>query len=75
MNWLESQLRETSRYDRAQLPAVAQALEGVSRRKVVDVCVAVSTGRAASLGGYEVHAWRVDEAGNAQQRMRVEDVA
>lgn len=58
----------------AFLPSL-DALEGVSRAKVVEVCVEVLTGRAETLASRELHPLRGSEAGDAEQRVRTEDGA
>lgn len=58
----------------AFLPSL-DALAGVSRAKVVAVCVEVLTGRAETLTSREVHPLRCSEAGDAGDRMRAEDGA
>ena len=51
-----------------------EALAGIARAKVVEVCAEVLCGRAATQVGREVHPLRTAEAGDAPQRLR-EDAA
>jgi hypothetical protein len=51
------------------LPSL-EAVAGIPRSKIVEVCVAVLTGRAADLASRELHALRTDEGGDSPQRER-----
>lgn len=53
--------------------ASVEALAGIDRTKVVEVCVDVVTGRASRVR--EVHALRVDSGGDSPQRTRANDGA
>lgn len=56
------------------LPSLAR-LEGITRSKVIEVCVDVLTGRAEAMTSRELHALRVTEAGSTEQRVREDDGA
>lgn len=58
----------------ASLPSL-DALEGVSRAKVDEVCVEIQTSAAETLASRELHILRWSEAGHAEQRVRTEDGA
>ena len=47
-----------------------EALEGITRAKVVEVCAEVLCGRAATQAGREVHPLRSSDSGEAPQRLR-----
>lgn len=46
------------------------ATQGVSRERVLDVCAHVACGRAAEIGGLELHPLRASEGGGASQLER-----
>lgn len=48
---------------------------GFDRRKLVEVCVHVATGRASVMDGRQVHPLRRGRAGNSEQRVRRHDNA
>lgn len=52
-----------------------EALEGIERSKVVEVCVDVITGRAMTMPSREHHALRTGEGGDDRQRRRFSDGA
>jgi hypothetical protein len=53
----------------AFLPSV-EALQGIDRCKIVEVCVVVVTHRAAVIPSRDLHPLRVSEAGGSPQRVR-----
>lgn len=44
-----------------------ETIQGVSRDRVIDVCAHVACGRAAEIGGLELHPLRTSEGGGAAQ--------
>jgi predicted RNA-binding protein with RPS1 domain len=52
--------------------ASLERVHGISRERVVEVCAHVVSGRAADIGGLELHALRESEVGGAPQRVRAD---